>query len=302
MSLKPRPLPEGGTIAIIAPSSRGDVAALEPNIDALKMHGYHVVLHDQVHLEHHQSAGTPAQRARAIMDVFADPSIDAIIAARGGNRSMHTLPLLDFDVIRKNPKPFVGFSDSTALVNALHAKTGLVTYHGPSVSRIARGSPAEQDQMIACLQGRGASLDFSSATTMRGGRAAGRLIGGNLSMMAALVGTPYMPDTAGAILFIEDINDQLSRYDRMLAQLALSGVLSGAAAIIFGLMAPEGDSAVTPFGFEVADILREHAHGLNIPVIMDAPFGHKGPLWTLPVGGMASLNADTGVLTLEDPA
>ncbi|HEY8963695.1 MAG TPA: LD-carboxypeptidase [Alphaproteobacteria bacterium] len=302
MSLKPKPLPEGGTIAIIAPSSRGDIEKLQPSIDALQMHGYKVQLHDQVHKEHNQSAGTVWERAEAIMDVFTDPAVDAVIAARGGNRSMHTLPLLDFAKIKNNPKPFVCFSDSTALVNAFYARTGLIGYHGPSLSRITRGTQAEQDQMIACLQGREQTLDFSSATTMHGGHVSGRLIGGNLSMMAALVGTPFMPDTTGAILFLEDIGDQLSRYDRMLAQLALSGALSKASAIMFGVMLPEGDSSVTPFGFEVADILREHTHGLKIPVIMDAPFGHKGPLWTLPIGGIATLNADTGMLTLEKTA
>lgn len=297
--IKPKPLPEGGTIAVIAPSSRGEVAALQPSVDALQERGYQIVLHDQIHLEHHQSAGTPDQRARAIMDVFADPAIDAIIAARGGNRAMHTLPLIDFEIIRNNPKPFLGFSDGTALINAFYARTGLIGYHGPSLSRVARGSQAEQDQMMACLQGRSQTLDFSAATTLHGGRVTGPLIGGNLSMLAALVGTPFMPDTTGAILFLEDIGDQLSRYDRMLAQLALSGALSKAGAIIFGVVAVEGDSSVTPFGFEVADILREHTFGLKIPVMMDAPFGHTGPLWTLPVGGMATLNADTGQLVLE---
>jgi len=300
--MNPKPLPEGGTIAIIAPSARMDVASMDPGIEVLRMHGYNVKVHEQVHLTHNQSAGTPEQRAQAVMDVFADPSVDAVLTTRGGNRVMHMLPLLDFDVIRNNPKPFLGFSDTTALLNAFYTKTGLISYHGPSMLRLAQSPQSEQDHMLACLQGRGQTLDFSSATTLRGGRAHGRLIGGNLSVMAALVGTPYMPDTTGAILFLEDINDQLPRYDRMLMQLVLSGALAKAQAVIFGVMSLSDLLPATPFGFEVVDILREHTQGLNIPVIMDAPFGHTGPLWTLPVGGMATLNADTGVLTIEQTA
>lgn len=285
------------TIAIIAPSSRGEIAAND--IAVLEAHGHKVVVHPQCALTDNQSAGTPAQRAQAVMDVFADKTVDIVMASRGGNRSMHFLPLLDFDVLKKNPKPLVAFSDSTALVNAIYAKTGNKGFHGPTLSRMAKADATSLRQLLDILAGKPTTIDLSGATVLKGGKAKGPMIGGNLSVFAALCGTPYMPDPAGKIVFLEDIGDQLSRYDRMLAQLRLAGVFDRAAAVMFGVMHAEGDSSVTPFGFETMDILREHTKGLNIPVLCDAPFGHKGPLPTFPVGGMATLDTDAKILLTE---
>ncbi len=296
MALTPHTLPANGTIGIIAPSSRGVADAA--GIALLEARGFRVSVHAQNGLTLNQSAGSAQARAKAIGDVFADTGIDAVMAARGGNRVMHALPFIDFDAIKANPKPFIGFSDSTALLNAIYARTGLITYHGPTLSRLGRAGPEEMDQMVACLQGRAPALEWAQSRTLKGGRARGRLVGGNLSMMAALCGTPYMPDMDGAILFLEDAGDELSRYDRLLAQLRLS-VFGGLAGIVFGNMAEAADTSVTPFGFTLADIIAEHVAGLDIPVLVDAPFGHKGPLYTLPVGGMAVLDADKKTLTPE---
>ncbi len=290
-----KPLPDGGTIAVIAPSSRGqpDLAG----VSILEKRGFAVKVHAQNFFTDNQSAGNAAQRALALMEVFSDPKIDAVMAARGGNRSMHILPLLDLGFIKNNPKPFVGFSDSTALINAFYAKCGITGFHGPTLSRVAKGQAFEIDQMIAALQGKPCVIDCDTAQTLHGGVASGPMIGGNLSMIAALCGTPYMPNANGAILFIEDIGDQLSRFDRMLAQLRLCGVFDNLAGLVIGRIIPEGDSSVTPFGFTVDDIVAEHIRGLNIPVITHAPFGHSGRLCTLPVGGVATLDADAKTIS-----
>ena len=285
------------TIAIIAPSSRGEIDPA--NTSVLEARGISVVIHPQNALADNQSAGSAQERAHALMDVFRDPAIDAVMAARGGNRSMHILPHIDFDVIAANRKPFIGFSDSTALVNAFYAQCGLTGFHGPTLSRLARGTDEQIDQMLAWMAGQPTSVDMPESIIINGGQATGPMVGGNLSMFTALLGTPYMPPLDGAILFLEDIGDQLSRYDRMLAQLRLAGVFDRVAGIMFGVMHVEGDSSVTPFGFSVMDILSEHTQGLSIPVLGDAPFGHKGPLWTFPVGGRATLDADTRQLTIE---
>lgn len=278
------------TIAIIAPSSRGEID--QGNIALLEARGYKVIVHPQCALMDHQSAGTPSARAQAVMDVFCDPAIDIIMAARGGNRAMHMLPFLDFEVLRKHAKPFIAFSDGTALLNALYAKAGITGFHGPTLSRIGKSRDIELAQMIDCLEGRPSVVPLEGARALTGGKATGPMIGGNLSVFAALCGTPYMPDVTGAIVYLEDIGDQLSRYDRMLAQLRLAGLFDHAAGVVFGVMHADGDSSVTPFGFELADIICEHTGHLNVPVIIDAPFGHKGPLWTFPVGGKATLDAD----------
>jgi muramoyltetrapeptide carboxypeptidase len=285
------------TIGIIAPSSRGEIAP--ESIAALEARGHSVVIHPQCYLEDHQSAGTAQQRADAVMDVFSDRHIDIVMAARGGNRSMHILPYLDFDVIAKNAKPLISFSDGTALLNAIYTKTGMTGFHGPTLSRIARAGVAEFDQMFACLQGRPNSVDLSASTVLHGGRVTAPMVGGNLSVFTSLCGTPYMPDCRGKIVFLEDIGDQLSRYDRMLAQLRLAGVFDAAAAVIFGVMHAEGDSSVTPFGFELDAIVREHTAHLKTPVLIHAPFGHKGLLPTFPVGGMVTLDAGAGTLLIE---
>lgn len=285
------------TITIIAPSSRGEISAAD--IAVVEARGHKVVVHPQCYLTDNQSAGTPEQRAQAVMEVFADKSVDIVMAARGGNRSMHLLPLLDFDVIGRNPKPLIAFSDSTALLNAIYAKTGNKGFHGPTLSRMAKADAGSLAQFFDALEGRPTAVDMAGATVLHGGRARGTMVGGNLSVFAALCGTPYMPDCAGKIIFLEDIGDQLSRYDRMLAQLKLAGVFDRAAGILFGVMHAEGDSSVTPFGFEAIDILREHTKGLGVPVLCDAPFGHKGPLPTFPIGGIATLDVDAKTLTTE---
>lgn len=291
------PLPDNGTIAVIAPSSRIDVSKIMPAVDILEARGFKVSLHPQIHLTHHQSAGTAQERANAIMDVFLDDSVDAIICATGGNRSMHTFPFLNFEKIKNNPKPFLGFSDSTALINALYAQCGLVGFHGPYMMRIPKTSDDELNQMLDALQGKKTRVSCHDAVILNDGQATGPMIGGNLSLVTPLCGTPYMPETKGAILFLEDIGDQLSRYDRMLMQLRLAGVFDNIAGLVFGVMHAEGDSSVTPFGFTLSDIIAEHTCGLNIPIMVDAPFGHKGPLWTLPVGKNATFDTNAKTIT-----
>lgn len=297
MTTRPRAIPPSGTFGIIAPSSRGTPD--QEGIDILKARGFDVAVHPQNHKALHQSAGTAQERARAVMDVFADTDIDAVMAARGGNRVMHALPFIDFAALAAAPKPLIAFSDGTALINAIYARADMIAYHGPTLSRLNKASPAEVTQMLDAMNGRPQTLAWQDTHAQTGGRASGRLIGGNLSVFAALAGTPYMPDPTGAILFIEDIGDQLSRYDRMLAQLRLSGLLGRLSGLIVGKMLVDGDSSVTPFGFSIDDIIAEHTHGLNIPVLTNAPFGHSGPLCTMPVGSMATLDADNGSLSFE---
>ncbi|NBX66194.1 MAG: LD-carboxypeptidase [Proteobacteria bacterium] len=282
------------TFGVIAPSSRGDINSAD--IAVLENHGHKVIIHPQNHLTDNQSAGTPEQRAEAVMEVFADKSIDIVMAARGGNRVMHILPLLDFKIFKK---PLIAFSDGTALLNAIYAKTGVKGFHGPTLSRISKADTTGLTQMLDILAGKPTQVDLKGCKVLNGGCARGVMVGGNLSIFTALLGTPYMPDCTGKIIFLEDIGDQLSRYDRMLMQLRLAGVFDKAAAVIFGVIHAEGDSSVTPFGFTTSDILREHTKHLKVPVICDAPFGHKGPLPTFPVGGIARIDTDAAKLFTE---
>ncbi|HPD82860.1 MAG TPA: LD-carboxypeptidase [Alphaproteobacteria bacterium] len=283
----PKALKKGDTIGVLSTS------CWVPEEDVLKAkafmegQGYNVKIHDQCYHRLNQSAGTAEEKAKALNDLFADSDIKAIFGSRGGNRACTMLDKIDFDLIRKNPKILIGYSDLTILLNAIYQKTGLVGFHGP----LFRELPNHQDykQMIEMLSCQSDSLDLSESTILSDGEAQGPLIGGNMSVFQGLIGTPYMPNMTGAILLLEDVGDHLSRYDRMLCHLKNTGILSQISALIIGSFSEVQDSEKNPFGFTLEEIIREHTQGLNIPILMNAPFGHDGKLCTLPVGANAIL-------------
>lgn len=295
--IRPPALCKGDTIGIMAPSSRVDRKRLEAGIERLEAHGYKVYVHPQTYKQHGQSAGTAQQKAKALHDLFADPTIKAIICARGGNRAGAMLPCLDFKLIKKYPKILIGYSDVTALLNVVYKKTGLTTFHGPMAQTVL--SARQMKQCLALLSGEKTDIPMGRAKALRPGKAEGNLIGGNLSLVCSLMGTPWQPDFRGAILFLEDCDDELSRYDRMLRQLANAGAFEQAAGVIFGGFTNNKDSGSLPFGFSMEEIFREALAGTKIPAVMNAPFGHGKDLYTFPVGGMARLNAAKGKISLE---
>lgn len=271
-------------IGVFAPSSYVEKADIDASRVALEAHGYEVFVHPQTYARDNQSAGTVAEKLEALHSLYADPTIHAIWAAGGGNRALHILEGLDIDLIKANPKPMIGFSDVTALLNVITARTGIVNYHAPVFKHL------HQEGVIA----RFLSSDFplDKAEILNAGKAEGRLFGGNLSVFQYL--SADIPD--GAIIFLEDCNEELSRIDRMLLHLRRSGVFERAAGIVFGEFMDLADSA-RPFGFTIEDILREHTDGLDIPVVMNAPFGHGGNNYALPIGQSAALDTDGKILS-----
>jgi muramoyltetrapeptide carboxypeptidase len=257
-------------------------------------------------------AGEDKDRASDINAAFADPEIDAVFALRGGWGASRLLPSLDFDLIAKNPKIFLGYSDITSLLNAIYAKAGVVTFHGPNV--MSRWNEFTYQGMREVL------FDAKSATysnpevidddlvarnhriqTISAGKARGHLIGGNLTLMSALVGTPYFPDARGAILFLEDVGEAIYRVDRMMTQLKLSGVLGQVSGIVFGHF-----TGVKPNpglgNFALMDILEQHCEPLGVPCYFGAMIGHVEQQSTVPVGATAEMDAGEGVLRLLEPA
>jgi muramoyltetrapeptide carboxypeptidase len=258
-------------------------------------------------------AGTDRDRAADLNAAFADDSIRAIMAVRGGWGSARILPLLDWKTIRANPKLLVGFSDITALHLAIQARGGgFPTIHGPNAGSswsrysyasfrdlvfdgklpLYRNLPGDDDRLV---QRRGRTR------TIRPGKAQGRLLGGNLTVLAHLVGTPWLPSFAGAILFIEDVDEAEYRVDRMLTQLGQAGILRGLAGVVFGqctdCTAKGGGS-----GFTLGDVLRQHLEPLGIPAYSGAMFGHVEDQFSLPVGCRAEIDADAGTIRLlESP-
>jgi len=298
--MHPPPLKAGDTIGIMAPSSRTDRATIAAARKKLEALGFKVRVHDQTFTVDRQSAGSAQQKTDALHALWADPEVKAIFAARGGNRAGYMLEQLDFDLIKKNPKILLGFSDVTALLNAIYKHTGLTTYHGPMMHNFAKGM--EETQIRQCfnlLAGSETDLPTGGAYVIRPGKAQGRLIGGNLSLFASLVGTPHMPDMNGAILFLEDCDDEISRFDRMLLQLRNAGVFDQISGLVIGNFTNMLDTGPNYFGFNFEEVLREATAGKDFPIIMNAPFGHGKDLATYPVGATAALDAGRKPPTLK---
>jgi muramoyltetrapeptide carboxypeptidase len=237
------------------------------------------------------------------MEMFTNPNINGILAMRGGSGCARVLPFLDYDVIKQNCKAFIGMSDVTVLLTAFYTKAEMTSFHGPvgysTWSDFTKKFFTEtlfdkkETEMLTP-----ADSDFY---TINEGVSQGQLIGGNLTVFSQLVGTPYLPDMNGKLLFIEDINEEPYRIDRMLMQLKLAGILSQVHGIIIGecrKCAPEDLEK----SLSLKQVFQDHLSNLNIPVFYGAKFGHIKDKWTLPIGIKAEMNANIGSLKLLEPA
>lgn len=280
--IHPPALKSGDRIGVIAPSSAWDKSLCAQTFDSLKVRGYDVVCHPQIDKKNNQFAGTSAEKLAALHEYFADDSINAIFCLVGGNGALHLLDKIDYGLIKRNPKIIMGFSDVTALLNAITAQTGLITYHGPTITRMDQIAASDLEQCFDILSGKPQSIPCGDIS------AEGTLWGGNLSVLQALIGTDYAPKiNQPNILFIEDVNDHLSRYDRMLAHMALAGWFKNTKAILVGQFLKSQDNPERPFGMDIKDILSLHAP--DIPVLSDLPISHGERLITLPIGAHALL-------------
>lgn len=312
---KPLRLRPGDVVGLVEPAGASDepfqITLAEEAIAAL---GLRPKRGTAVLARHGYLAGTDQQRAADLNAMFADEQVRAIFAARGGWGSARMLPLLDWPLIRRNPKLVIGFSDITALHLAIAAQAGFVTLHGPNaVSAWSRAS-VEHFKAIA-FDGATPLLENPSGNedrlvqrrwrtqTIGKGKARGRLLGGNLTVLSALVGTPWLPDFSGAILFLEDVDEAEYRIDRMLTQLGQAGVLGKAAGVVFGQCTNcTGTAAGQYGGFTLSTILDHHLGRLGVPAYQGAWFGHIADQFTLPVGALAEIDADACTLRLLEPA
>lgn len=293
-TLFPPALKIGDTIGVMAPSSRFAREDLESAATILKGYGFKVFIHPQCYETHHQSAGTHEQKIAALHELASDKSINAVFFAAGGNRALHLLEHMDFGLIASNPKIYIGFSDCTVLLNAITANTGIVTWHGPTLRKFHVGH-AQEKLNIDLLIGNTKIIPLSAAIELNSGTAQGSLYGGTLSVFKRLIASKDMPDLTNAILFFEDCNEELSRIDAELCFMRRSGIFEKAVGIIFGQFINMLDTG-TPFGFTLEDIIREHTDGLNIPILMNAPFGHGNDLPAFPIG--ANVRLENKALTI----
>lgn len=295
-NLKPAALKPGDTIGVMAPSSYAEKKSVLAARDFLQGKGFNVLLHPQYETRHNQSAGTHAEKLAALYDLFKNPDVKAIIAARGGNRALHLLERLDFSVIAENPKIFMGFSDVTALLNAFYCKTGLVTFHGPVLTWLSK--PGMYDFNMELLAGGTPEYPMEQCRVLRPGSAEGKLAGGNLSVFHLMPGTDFDPVCKGALLFLEDVSEEINNLDRMLLHLRRRGVFGKISGLICGGFTELKDSG-TPYGFTLDDLVMEHTEGYDFPVVLDAPFGHGDQLYAFPLGIPARLVAKNNNVSLE---
>lgn len=313
----PPALKRGDTICCVSPATAiFERSLVDMAKESLEAGGLKVKLGKHILDQNGYLAGTDQNRAKDINEAFADPEVKAIFALRGGWGSNRTLPYLDFDLIKKNPKIFMGFSDITTLLNAFYHKADLVTFHGPV--GFTHWNPYRFDY-INRLIFQGQNVKFvnedrsgplvvtgdNQIRTINAGVAEGRLVGGNMSVWLSLSGTDYLPDVDGKILFFEDVNESVYRIDRYLSTLKLNGTLDRISGLIFGYFRkPKGskDSEIMVGSFTLANIVEQYVKPLGIPCYMGAQIGHIRHNQTWPVGGLVRMDANEGTLKLLEPA
>jgi muramoyltetrapeptide carboxypeptidase len=308
MLIKPKALQPQDTVAIVAPASNLKADYLSRGIRELERLGFRVQHEAGILDKGLYTAGSDERRAAELMRAFADPDIKAVWAARGGYGVMRILDRLDEKILRAHPKIFIGYSDLTALHLYLYRRFGWVTFHGPMAAKDLAGGPEHYDEAtlraaLTSAMPMGEIRSDKLRVLHRGatGTVSGRLLGGCLSLIAAMMGTPDELDTRDAILFLEDTGMRPYAIDRMLQQLKLAGKFDAVRAIVFGEMTDCVQHAEQ--GYTLDDVLADCTAHLNIPVLAGLPSGHS-PLGnlTLPLGVMATVDADRGVLRVEDGA
>jgi muramoyltetrapeptide carboxypeptidase len=297
MIRKPAPLRRGDVIGVIAPAGAVEEEKLQIGVRILEGAGFRVELGAAARHKAGYLAGTDHERAADLHDMFANPTIKAIIAARGGYGSGRLLPLLDPDRVRQHPKVFVGHSDLTYLLTDLVQRVELVCFHGPMITGLDH-RPQATDHLFAMLTGERVRWHQAAQAVIQPGTAEGRLVGGCLSVLVAMLGTPYALDTRGCLLFIEDVNEKPYRVDRMLTQLRQAGTLDDVAGVIFGEMS--GCVATKNERVSVHDVVVEAFADATFPVAYGLPSGHGTGTLTLPFGIRARLAGERLTL-LESP-
>lgn len=313
LSLLPKKLKKGDTVGLIAPGYSLSAKALEnakSNVRAMGFKPYHT---SRIIGHHGYFSNTDKMRAEDVHEMFLDPEVDGIFCARGGYGCTRILDQINYDYIAQNPKVLVGFSDITALANAIHHKTGLITFHGPvgttldneynrrnlydviSKSSQVLNLPAEHYSSQTIL-----SDDTFEQYVINPGEATAQLIGGNLSLLSAMCGTNFDLDYTGKLVFIEDIDEDPYRIDRMFTQLLSSPTFKHAAGIVLGVF--KGCNDPRRVSFSLKEVILDRIKSLNVPSIYGYSIGHIDHNLTLPIGIKASLNTETFSIELKERA
>jgi len=311
--VKPPRLKEGDAVGLVMPSfAQWDPVPLDILLETLQVLGLKARVGKHVYDRRGYFAGRDEDRAADLNAMFADPEVKAVHCVRGGWGAARLLPLLDWNTISRNPKILVGYSDITALLLACHAKTGLVTFHGPvgastwnafNVDWMKRVLwNAEAATFANAKEASDTLVPVKNRTrVITPGKARGRLLGGNLTVFTTIIGSGYLPDFKDCILFLEDVEEAPYSLDRMFTQLKLAGILDQAKGVVWGTCdkcAPgEGFGSLT-----IPDVLDDHVKALGVPAYSGAMIGHVDRQFTLPLGVQVELDADAGTITMLESA
>jgi muramoyltetrapeptide carboxypeptidase len=318
--VKPPRLREGDLVGLVAPGGFVTEDGVAESIENLEAAGFKVKVGKNLLKRSGYFAGVDQERADDLNEMFADDDVFGVWCARGGYGAIRLLERLDYEIIRKHPKPLIGYSDVTALHGALFDRVGLISFHGPvgistfdefSVQSfrdvVMNPRPTYEfpypDRDLKKLRD---DADNYKRVTVVGGKAEGRLAGGNLSVVASLVGTPFEFDFKDKIVYLEEVSEEPYRVDRMLSQLLLAGAfdyVKGVALGVFRSCVPDKDHpSIYENSFTVSEVVRDRLGGIGAPVATGFPFGHVNEKITIPYGANAALDADAVTLTLTENA
>lgn len=311
---KPKKLKTGDTIGLISPGGFITEQQLEESKINISSLGFSVVAAKNILKRYGYFAGTDKERTEDLHEMFSNKKVDGIVCVRGGYGCARVLDFLDFNLIKRNPKILIGYSDITALLYGIFSQTGLIGFHGPvatstfnefSVNNFKNVLMNPQLKMSLHHASEDATKSEYKSFVIRGGKTKGKLIGGNLSIVASLIGTKYDIDTKGKIIFLEEVGEEPYRIDRMLTQMIQAGKFKHASGIALGVFtkceSKPNESGIAN-SFSLSEVLRERLFQLGIPVLYGLSFGHIVNKFTLPFGINAELDVDNQSLTLLEKA
>ncbi len=303
----PNGLKKGSVVAITAPASPTSPGEIAATVSLLRSNGFKVVVGDTItkHTTNFRYlSGSDEERANEFMDFIQRKDVDCILCARGGYGVMRILNLIDFDIIKQNPKIIIGFSDITALLNSIFNLTGLVAFHGPVAATTFDKFTFDNFKKVLFMEQQFTPIEVIEPNTniITAGSGSGKIVGGNLKMLVSTLGTPYEVDTTDSVLFIEEVSEHAYQIDRMLTQLLLSNKLQKANAIVFGQFKElnKRSSFFPTKSYTIKEVLDQLITPLKIPSIVGMPFGHIQRKMTLPIGINAILDTKLSKLTITE--
>ena len=302
--IKPKALKPGASIGVIAPSGALKRSGYELLVENFQLLGYQILHTDNLRVQNGFLAGTDAQKIEDLHHMYENPEVSAILCARGGYGTTRLLEKLNYSLISANCKPLIGYSDITALHLAIYKKCGIVGFHGPV--GISIFNPFSIEHFNAVIQkGKKNKITIDDPLVISPGIATGKLMGGNLSVLISMIGTPYECDWSNHIIFIEEVGESTYRIDRMLTQLRSAQKFKGVKGIVLGHFtrcdAQPGDPYYE-FSTSLSEVFKDRLGDLDIPVMGGGPFGHEEDNVTLPIGIKAVMDTEKGVLKLLESA